>query len=235
LEGNRNVYWNLTPQENLLYFARIRGVHERDARMRATALLEEFDLTSKYRDPVGTLSRGMQQKLALCCALISNPPIVMVDEPTLGLDVSAARAIRAKLHLLAKEEARTILLTTHNMQLAASVCHRVGIINKGEMVKMGEVAELGTLLETSLYIVECEGYLGDDSKEKLLQIPGLTLHGEENSHEIKLVAGAGGLTNKRLYDVIEILRGEHMQLVSVREDRQSLEDIFLHLTEETPV
>jgi ABC-2 type transport system ATP-binding protein len=234
LEGNRNVYWNLTPQENLLYFARIRGVHERDARSRTKALLEEFNLSFKYRDAVGTLSRGMQQKLALCCALISNPPILLVDEPTLGLDVSAARAIRAKLHLLAKEENRSILLTTHNMRLAASICDRVGIINKGEMVKMGEVGELASLLETSVYIVECNGSPGDDSRGKLLRIPGLTLHGREDSYEIKLLATSPDPTSKRLYQVIEILRGEHIQLISVREDKRSLEDIFVYLTEETP-
>ncbi len=234
LEGNRNVYWNLTPQENLLYFARIRGVHERDARLRAKALLEEFNLSFKYRDAVGTLSRGMQQKLALCCALISNPPILLVDEPTLGLDVSAARAIRSKLHLLAKEENRAILLTTHNMQLAASICDRVGIINNGEIVKMGEIGELGRLLETSVYIVECKGFLRESSRGRLLQIPGLTLHKGENSYEIKVLAGSPGFTNERLYQVIEIIRDEHMELVSVCEDKQSLEDIFMHLTENLP-
>lgn len=232
LEGNRNVYWNLTPWQNLMYFARLRGVRERTAKTRAEELLKEFDLGKKARDVVGTLSRGMQQKLALCCALVSNPPILLVDEPTLGLDIASARAIRAKLQTLAKEENRAILLTTHNMQLAASVCDRVGIISEGELVRIGRVHDLVDVFETSVYVVECSALLRSATADRLLRIPGLRLSCEDDLCEIRLPMSATGSKNADLYEVIDILKDAHLQLLSVHEARLSLEDVFVRLTEE---
>lgn len=231
LEGNRNVYWNLTAWENLLYFARLRGVREREARARAEELLKEFDLSTKSRDVVGTLSRGMQQKLALCCALVSNPPILLADEPTLGLDVASARAIRAKFRLLAEEENRSILLTTHNMPLAASVCDRVGIISKGDLVRVGGVYDLVDVLESSEYVIECSSPFGSEIRGRLLQVPGLTLSSEDDSCEIRLPIASTDSRSADLYAVIDILKDGHLQLLSVHEAKLSLEDAFVRLTD----
>ena len=232
LEGSRNVYWNLTSWENLLYFARLRGVGDAMAKARAEELLGEFALREKTRDAVGTLSRGMQQKLAVCCALVSDPPILLVDEPTLGLDVASARAIREKLRHLAREEKRTILLTTHNMQLAASVCDRVGIIDKGVLVRTGTVSDFVDVLEASSYVIECAGKLNEETRRKLDRIPALQLSGENASTEIRLPVGSEGPRAAALYEVIDILREGNFQLVSIREAKRSLEDAFVQLTEE---
>jgi ABC-2 type transport system ATP-binding protein len=232
LEGSRNVYWNLTALENLSYFGRLRGVREVDLKRRAWTLLDEFGLKEKARDVVGTFSRGMQQKLAICCALVSYPPILLADEPTLGLDVASARAIRAKLRHLADEESRTILLTTHNMQLAAAVCDRVDIIDKGRLIREGTIADLVDVLEAASYVVEYTGELSEAAVRELSCIPNLRHCAGDGTSEIRLPVGGGESPSHDLYGVIDIVRTSGLRLLSVREAKPSLEDTFIRLTEE---
>jgi len=95
LEGTRNVYWRMNAWQNLLYFGRIKGVSaSKLLKARAEQLLRELDLWERRKDPVGEFSRGMQQKVAIAAALIADPPIVLLDEPALGLDVQASRTVQ---------------------------------------------------------------------------------------------------------------------------------------------
>lgn len=181
---------------------------------------------------MGTLSRGMQQKLALCCALVSDPSILLVDEPTLGLDVTSARTIRAKLGLLAKERRHAILLTTHNMQLAAAACDRVGIIDKGRLIREGPPSEFVRALGGSVYVIECRQPIDTATANRLAQIPGLTTNALEATYEIRLPMQGTHCGIRLLYEVIDILRDGHAQLVSIHEAKRTLENAFVHLTKE---
>lgn len=127
LEGNRNLYWRLTPEENLEYFGVLKGLSCREARWRGRVLLERFELTSKRRTTVQTLSRGMQQKLALAVALVQQPKLLLLDEPTLGLDVEATQNVKALVKAIASEGC-AILLTTHQLDIAEELSDRVAII-----------------------------------------------------------------------------------------------------------
>ena len=109
LEGTRNVYWRMNAWQNLLYFGRIKGVSASSVlKARAEQLLRELDLWDRRKDPVGEFSRGMQQKVAIGAALISDPPIVLLDEPALGLDVQASRTVQEWIIQLAKERGRRL-------------------------------------------------------------------------------------------------------------------------------
>ncbi len=233
LEGSRNVYWNLTALENLRYFGRLRGVREAELKDRSWALLREFGLEDKSRDVAGTLSRGMQQKLAICCALVSDPPILLADEPTLGLDVASARAIRAKLRFLVEEEDRTILLTTHDMQLAAAVCDRVGIIDKGMLIREGTIANLVDLLEATSFVIEYTGNPSEETVRQLSRIADLRERVCEGMGEIRLPGNHADSQSSELYEVLGILRAGELRLRSLREEKPSLEDVFVQLTEES--
>ena len=134
LEGTRNIYWQLTPLQNLTYFGRLKGVRSKALAEHSNYLLEALDLVDKKNQPVGALSRGTQQKVAVACALITNPPIVLLDEPTLGLDVKASRALKQWITDLAQKHQKTIVLTTHQLDIAEQLCERIVIMNKGKLI-----------------------------------------------------------------------------------------------------
>jgi ABC-2 type transport system ATP-binding protein len=133
LEGARNVYWQFTAWQNLLYFGRLKGLRRGQITPRAERLLRALDLWDVRHQVVGGFSRGMQQKVAIAAALITDPPILLLDEPTLGLDVRTARTVKDWLVRLAHEQGKTILLTTHQLALAQEVGDRVAIINHGRL------------------------------------------------------------------------------------------------------
>ena len=121
LEGTRNVYWRLTAWQNLLYFGRLKGCRGEGLKVRAEQLLRELDLWERRNDSIRTFSRGMQQKVAIACALISDPPIILLDEPTLGLDYQASRTVKAWIAQLANDQGKTVVLTTHQVDMAQSL------------------------------------------------------------------------------------------------------------------
>ena len=130
------LYERLTPWETLLFFARIFGLSREEAEARAMATLELLDLVELKDRKVGTLSTGERQKLSLGRCLIHNPPVLILDEPTFGLDVFVAKTV-SDLIVRLKGEGHTILLSTHNMHLAARLCDRVGIIWRGKLWAQG--------------------------------------------------------------------------------------------------
>jgi ABC-2 type transport system ATP-binding protein len=227
LEGSRNVYWNLTPMENLLYFARLRQAYNRETKSHAITLLKQFELYGKRNDSVGTLSRGMQQKLSLCCALITNPKILLVDEPTLGLDVASKRKIEEMLVVLSREQGKTVLLTSHDMHLVSEVCNRVGIIHNGRLLKVGAVAELKEATATPAYEIRCIGYLNESvRKELLLCTPSITFRVDEDGFSIIVNQDA------HLYHILSALEKQGIVLQGIRKKEPSLEEVFLKLTKE---
>jgi ABC-2 type transport system ATP-binding protein len=134
LEGSRNVYRTLSAWQNLMYFGRLKGMWTAETRSRAEELLSGLDLWDRRNDKVGGYSRGMQQKVAVAAALIADPPIVLLDEPTIGLDVEATRTVKDWVRTLSSERGKTILLTTHQMNVVEELCDRVAVIRRGQIV-----------------------------------------------------------------------------------------------------
>ena len=137
LEGSRNLYWRLTPVENFEYWGGIKGVSRLKTLQRGKELMSAFGLESKLNSTVQQLSRGMQQQVARCTALIHSPSLLLLDEPTLGLDLEASDRIQSLLEVLAKEQEVGILLTTHQMDVAERLSDSVAIINNGQIIKQG--------------------------------------------------------------------------------------------------
>src|SRR5262249_48849311 len=120
--------------QNLLYFGRLKGLRAAQIKPRALRLLTDLDLWERRHDPVGSYSRGMQQKVAIAAALITDPPIMLLDEPTLGLDVEAARTVRDWIAHLARDEHKTIVLTTHQLDVAQQLADRIAVIRRGSII-----------------------------------------------------------------------------------------------------
>ncbi len=216
LEGNRNLYWRLTPEENLAYFGVLKGLTRSQAKRRAATLLERFELTEKRKTAVQNLSRGMQQKLAIATAIIHDPLLLLLDEPTLGLDVEATQTVKALIREIA-QEGRAILLTTHQLDIAEELSDRVAIIQKGEIVAQAPTQELIRQFSGTHYVIEIEGELTFEQRETLAAI--------EATIESDRVVSIRG--TEALYQALGILKP--LPLVRVKRDQSSLTEIFLKL------
>jgi ABC-2 type transport system ATP-binding protein len=219
LEGNRNLYWRLTPEENLEYFGVLKGLSRRDVRRRGRELLERFDLLSKRRTIVQALSRGMQQKLAIAVALVHQPKLLLLDEPTLGLDVEATQNVKALIKAIASEGC-AILLTTHQLDIAEELSDRVAIIQKGEIITASPTRDLIRQFSGTAYIIEVEGEL-DAARVRRLQEVGA----EVQAGRVVYMGSPEGL-----YQVFEVLKP--IPLVRVEKDSADLTEIFLKLVRE---
>jgi ABC-2 type transport system ATP-binding protein len=227
LEGARNVYWALTAWQNLLYFGRLKGLSRSSIAPRADQLLRSLDLWERRNQTVGELSRGMQQKVAIAAALIADPPILLLDEPTLGLDVQTARIVKDWLVRIAHEQGKTILLTTHQLALAQEVSDRVAIINHGHLLADLPVRELLKRFSQDLYEIRLGGPL-DPTNGVGGWLDGFAVTSAERESRIR-----GPIPDQaRLYDVIEQLRARHLPLIAVEPVEPSLEDVFFQLLQE---
>lgn len=131
---------NLTVKENLEFIAGIYGQSKNEAKQSALKMVESFKLQDVYKKKAKVLSGGMQRRLSIAMALISNPKILFLDEPTLGLDVLARRELWSIIKELKKDV--TIILTTHYLEEVEALADRVGVMAKGKLVASGTVEEL---------------------------------------------------------------------------------------------
>lgn len=130
----RSFYWRLTGEENLLFFARLYGMNSSTAKQRITDLFEQFDLQDSSRRRFGELSTGNKQRLAVARALLSDPPVLLLDEPTRSLDPLAAARMRELIASMGNRNPPvTVLLTSHNLSEVETLCDRVAIISRGEI------------------------------------------------------------------------------------------------------
>ncbi len=161
--GEQSGYGILTVREQLWMFAQFYGVSSREAHRRIDELLAAVDLTDQANQKVYALSTGMRQRINLCRALVTDPQILFLDEPTVGLDVEAARAVREYVRFWMRQKpGRTVLLTTHYMFEADELCDLVAVINHGQIIAQGTTNELKRNLEEH---VRFQIELGDSSWE----------------------------------------------------------------------
>jgi ABC-2 type transport system ATP-binding protein len=136
-------YKKLSARENLLYTALLYGQNAREAERRAMDILDRLGMeNAKFSTPLEEMSRGMQQKISIARALMINPPLLLLDEPTTGLDPKSRRDVQLFLEDLQLREGTTILLTTHDMAEAERLCVRVGFLARGKLVAEGTAAHL---------------------------------------------------------------------------------------------
>jgi len=137
----------LSARENLTIYGRLYGVDETAIQGRVTEILEAFDLISRAAEPVGGYSKGMKQRLALARALLHDPQLIFLDEPTAGLDPVAAKSVRQLILRLTEEDRRTVILCTHNLIEAQRLCDRVGVMERGQLVALGTPSGLARRLQ----------------------------------------------------------------------------------------
>jgi ABC-2 type transport system ATP-binding protein len=231
LAGERSIYWKLTARENLEYFAALYHIPADIARLRIDELLERMELTARANDLVEKYSTGMKQRVAIARSLLARPPILLLDEPTLGLDPQAARRVRELVTEL-KSEGHTILLTTHYMEEADQLSDRIGIIDQGKVIALDTPATLKRRIDQKDVIkLEVTGWHPEMAAalRTLPNVENLIAHhtGTDSLWNISLHAG-----NSRaiLPGIIEKLSSNGTRLVNMNIVQPSLEDVFIHLT-----
>jgi ABC-2 type transport system ATP-binding protein len=220
------VYESLSAQDNLEFYARAYRLPRADRQARIRELLEQMGLWERRQDQAGTWSKGMQQKLALARALLHRPPLVLLDEPTAGLDVPSAAAVRDDLAELAEREGTTVFLTTHNMAEAERLCGRVAVIRKGRLVAVGHPDELRARSGGPRVEVMGRGF-SDEALALLRGRPEVTAAALQNGHlaiDLRQETSTAPL--------VSLLVGAGVEVEEVRRGKASLEDVFLTLMEE---
>jgi ABC-2 type transport system ATP-binding protein len=233
--GERTLYWKLTARDNLLYFASLYKMQRRYAKKRVEELLENLQLADRADERLEDYSTGMRQKVAIARALLHDPPILLLDEPTLGLDPNISRQIRRQIKELSKKQGKTVLLTTHYMDEADQLCDRVAFINNGKIVAIDTPNNLkARVKEKELVELTVYNPPADTEKQFSLLLPDAELvkliPGNENEGIPSRIKIIGGTTEKHVGTIIDALREKNVRISSLNVGVPTLEDVFIKLT-----
>jgi ABC-2 type transport system ATP-binding protein len=196
-----SFFKKLSPMENLMYGARLYGMGGKEVRKRVVKILTRLGLEKRsIFSPMEEMSRGMQQKVAIARALLSRPRILLLDEPTTGLDPVSKREVQAVVRELQEHDGTTILLTTHDMAEAEKLCSRVAIMHKGKIVAMDTPEELVKMVPRlngheptleDVFIHLTGDRLKEEQKEDLEAVEAVVKVLTEKEEEEQLVEAAG--------------------------------------------
>ncbi len=220
--GEFSGYGLLTVEEQLWMFALFNGMKTKDAENKINDLLEIVNLEEARKIPLSELSTGMRQKMNLVRGLMTDPEILFLDEPTLGLDVEIARDVRTYLKNWISEgqKKRTILLTTHYMQEAEELCEKIGIINEGTLITEGTSLQIKKeSLHSSKYIITTVNNYDISRIYPKLNINNI----KKNNYEIYAKSKR---EQKEIYEIIRF----NKKIVKFYEIKPTLEDAFMSLT-----
>ena len=235
LEGNRTIYWRLSVRENLAFFAALRGIPVKRVRREIDACIEQFGLSDKADVPAMKLSRGMQQKVAVAAAVVADVPLLLLDEPTLGLDVETSHELRHHLRALAHGSGRGVVISSHDMGVVRDVCDRVVIVNHGRVVVDDLVDNLLAVFRARTFRVTVRAPVPGGLVEALRGRFGL-VQVDDQSEWSDLTVGLRG--PDELYALIDVLRSASLVIESIERVEPDLEEVFLRLvrgdTERTP-
>ena len=222
-EGERTLYWRLSGYENLKYFARIYYVSKREEKERIEKLLRFVGLWERRNDLVMNYSRGMKQRLAIAKALINDPEVLFLDEPTLGLDVQSSIFVREFVRKLVNEERKTVLLTTHYMAEAEQLCDRIAIIDHGKIIALDTPDGLKKLVKAEDAVeIRLKGKIPNE-------IPwGLAIIERDIESDTAVLRGT--VDEEDLPKLVEWLVKKGAKIISVEQKEPTLEDVFIKLT-----
>lgn len=157
LPDNVGFYPDMTGRENLIFTGEMNGLPRALCRERAASLLERVGMSYAADRKAGTYSRGMRQRLGIADVLMKDPEIIIMDEPTLGIDPEGMRELTRLIRELAVRDGRTILLSSHQLYQVQEICDRVGIFVSGRLIACGRIEELGRQLENKgLYLLDLQ-------------------------------------------------------------------------------
>jgi ABC-2 type transport system ATP-binding protein len=223
-----NLYDEMSGYDNLCFCGSLYGLLKKERRKRATELLETFQLTEAGNKKFKAYSKGMKRKLTIAAALLHNPQILFLDEPTSGIDVASVRQIRNIIKEL-NDKGTTVFLTTHYIEEAERLCNRIAFINKGEIIKIDTVDNLLNETNDANIIEVVIDTATHDTRlilEKLNQkFPDIECS-LKNNNTIKIIS----INTIDISPIVIFLSSENIFIIEARLLRPSLEDAFVKMT-----
>jgi ABC-2 type transport system ATP-binding protein len=222
------IYDKLTAEENLWFFGCLYGIPKEKLRKRMAELLELVNLTQFKNKQVGTFSTGMRQRMNVIRALLNEPKVLFLDEPTLGLDPQSSVEIRDFVKKLNKEHGTTIIVTTHMMLDADILCDRIAIVDHGKIIALDSSANLKkAIVGADKRIIKLEvSNLTGAITEKIKALPCVAALNQEEPTKLRLTVTGDCAFD----DVLDAVRGMGGKIMSMENLQPTLEDVFLHLT-----
>jgi len=224
LEGDRNLRFRLTAKENIFFFSRLTGADMGYVRENYQSVLERFGIADKSKEQARNLSKGQKQKLSLVIAYLTRAPLMLLDEPTLGLDVESSRELQSIIRETAAE-GRAVVVTTHEMPVAQRIADRVAIINDGHMVTFRPINELLELFRYRKYDI------------KLRETDGAKAMPDFDGPDIKVINENTGYpeielntdNKERLFNLLDQLRDKNVDILEIVRHQPDLEKVFLEI------
>jgi ABC-2 type transport system ATP-binding protein len=220
-----NVYADLSVWQNVMLMAELHGIPRARRVSRGEELMGTFGLADRRRQKGRELSKGLRQRLMLCMALVVDPPILFLDEPTSGLDVASAHLIREVVTRINRERNATVFLTTHNIEEADALCHRVGIIHRGRLAAVDSPRALRATIQSRRSVEvrfatpfpAASALAGDIPPDDVAPLAdGYVIHSPDPGRLAQEIAARASA------------RGVRIAAIATRDP--SLEEVFLHIT-----
>ncbi len=216
----RGLYKKMKVGEQLLYLAQLKGLSNKDAKIKLRNWLEKFEILSWWDKKIGDLSKGMSQKVQFIATVVHDPSLIILDEPFSGLDPINANLIKDEIYQL-KEKGASILFSTHRMEQVEEICEDIVLINKGKILLYGGVDKIKNDFKEHLFSVKYNGKLPESISDNNYLIVSKT------ANEIVFKAGVDQTSN----DLLRNLINSHVNIVSFNEIMPSLNEIFIKIVE----
>jgi ABC-2 type transport system ATP-binding protein len=231
--GERGAFWRLNGYRNLEFFSAIYNVPRRERHERIMQVLDQVGLRDKAFEHYQKYSGGMKRKLALARALLPDPPVLLLDEPTTGLDVMSSRSMREFIRNdLSRKAGKTVLYTTHYVEEASQICDRIGIMNRGKLVACDTPDAIRGVMKKGEVVDLRVRDITDVQAEAIKTIHGVLSVACEVEDSVlgqrRLRLRLEGIDS--LSTVLDFLFKERIRLIDLKREEPSLEDAFIELT-----
>ncbi len=226
--GERGLYWRLNAFDNLRYFANLYHMDPDHAAKRIPEMLELVGLGGRGDERIEGFSRGMKQRLHIARALLHDPELLFLDEPTLGLDPVGAREMRNTIRDL-QGQGKTIFLTTHYMFEAEALCERIAVIDKGMIIALDSPQGLKTHVN-DLSVVEVEVFgIRQEALEVIRKLKGVETASVENVDQKQILQVQSPLGSETVAPVLRVLEERKLRMGRVTVREPTLEDAYVRL------
>jgi ABC-2 type transport system ATP-binding protein len=224
--GETSGYGLLTVRENLWMFSQFYGIPSEEAKKTISEMVELFGIADKADSKVRTISTGQRQKMNVIRGFVTNPDLIFLDEPTLGLDVNASMNIRGFIRKWVKGEGKTVLLTTHYMQEAEELCDRLAIIDQGKILACDTPLRLKRMVaRDATFTITTSPCACIGEISSLPGVKGFSAKGDGSKEEVRFVLEDEAVIS----DIISFITDKNAKVLSLAKTEPTLEDVFIQL------